>query len=182
MSTVAALVGMIPEGLYLLTSVALAVGVIRWPGGIPLIHGSSAALRPLPRWNLLCVGTIRNLMKAVTPLGRAAPGRDRLPIGAYYRKIEEVERALQKAFGRALKMGAADRRAAVLLLARTCDAEPDPGKPSGWMLTRWFPAGGLWPSQPNPWACQKRGVVKVISPAIRPWTLLTAGGTSPGGH
>ncbi len=59
-STVGALVGMIPEGLYLLTSVALAVGVIRLAKNKTLVH-DLGCIETLARIDVLCVdktGTI----------------------------------------------------------------------------------------------------------------------------
>ncbi|MFR2464784.1 MAG: cation-translocating P-type ATPase, partial [Clostridia bacterium] len=59
-STVAALLGMIPEGLYLLTSVALAVSVIRLARHKTLVH-EMGCIETLARVDVLCVdktGTI----------------------------------------------------------------------------------------------------------------------------
>ncbi len=59
-STVAALIGMIPEGLYLLTSVALAVSVLRLARRKTLVHDMSS-IETLARVDVLCVdktGTI----------------------------------------------------------------------------------------------------------------------------
>ncbi len=59
-STVAALIGMIPEGLYLLTSVALAVSVIRLAQKKTLVH-ELGVIETLARVDVLCVdktGTI----------------------------------------------------------------------------------------------------------------------------
>ncbi len=59
-STTAALVGMIPEGLYLLTSLALVAGVIRLSGRGTLVH-EMACIETLARVDVLCVdktGTI----------------------------------------------------------------------------------------------------------------------------
>ena len=59
-STVAALIGMIPEGLFLLTSVALAVSVVRLAQNRTLIHEMNA-IETLARVDVLCVdktGTI----------------------------------------------------------------------------------------------------------------------------
>lgn len=53
-STVAALIGMIPEGLFLLTSVALAVSVIRLARNRILIHEMNA-IETLARVDVLCV-------------------------------------------------------------------------------------------------------------------------------
>jgi len=58
--TVGALVGMIPEGLYLLTTIALAVGVIRLAQNRTLVHELSC-IEALARVDVLCVdktGTI----------------------------------------------------------------------------------------------------------------------------
>ena len=59
-STVAALIGMIPEGLYLLTSVALAVSVVRLAQKKTLVHDMNS-IETLARVDVLCVdktGTI----------------------------------------------------------------------------------------------------------------------------
>lgn len=59
-TSVAALVGMIPEGLYLLTSIALAVSVIRLAQKKTLVH-ELGCIETLARVNVLCVdktGTI----------------------------------------------------------------------------------------------------------------------------
>lgn len=59
-SMVAALIGMIPEGLYLLTTVALAVSVMRLASRSTLVH-DLAAVETLARVDVLCVdktGTI----------------------------------------------------------------------------------------------------------------------------
>lgn len=59
-SVVAALIGMIPEGLYLLTSIALAVSVMRLAKQKTLVHEMSA-IETLARVDVLCVdktGTI----------------------------------------------------------------------------------------------------------------------------
>lgn len=59
-STVAALVGMIPEGLYLLTSVALAVSVMKLSRNKTLVHDMNC-IETLARVDVLCVdktGTI----------------------------------------------------------------------------------------------------------------------------
>ena len=72
-SMVAAVIGMIPEGLYLLASVALVVSVLRLASKKVLVHDMKC-IETLARVNVLCVdktGTItENTMKvtAVTPL------------------------------------------------------------------------------------------------------------------
>jgi cation-transporting ATPase E len=71
--TVAALVGMIPEGLYLLTSVALAVSVVRLAQKETLVH-ELGCIETLARVNMLCVdktGTITEptmLVEEILPL------------------------------------------------------------------------------------------------------------------
>lgn len=69
-STVAALIGMIPEGLYLLTSVALAVSLIRLAQRKVLAHDMSC-IETLARVDVLCVdktGTITEArMQAAEP-------------------------------------------------------------------------------------------------------------------
>lgn len=72
-SMVGALIGMIPEGLYLLTSVALAVSVARLAGKKTLVHEMSA-IETLARVDVLCVdktGTITQpemTVREVVPL------------------------------------------------------------------------------------------------------------------
>ncbi|MCF0120227.1 MAG: HAD-IC family P-type ATPase, partial [Oscillospiraceae bacterium] len=72
-STVAALIGMIPEGLYLLTSVALTVGILRLAKRRTLVH-EMGCIETLARVDTLCVdktGTItENAMtvKGIVPL------------------------------------------------------------------------------------------------------------------
>ena len=69
-STVAALIGMIPEGLYLLTSVALAVSVLRLARKRTLVHDMSS-IETLARVDVLCVdktGTITEPGMAVAGL------------------------------------------------------------------------------------------------------------------
>ena len=76
-SMVAAIVGMIPEGLYLLTSVALAVSVIRLSRQKVLVHNMKC-IETLARVDVLCVdktGTITEpdmQVSAMIPL----PGHD----------------------------------------------------------------------------------------------------------
>lgn len=76
-STAAALIGMIPEGLYLLTTVALAVSVVRLAKKRTLVH-DLGCIETLARVDMLCVdktGTItENKMTALgaKPLGSAS--------------------------------------------------------------------------------------------------------------
>ena len=59
-SMVASLVGMIPEGLYLLASVALVVSVRRLAGKSVLVHENEFVLRHLPE-SIRCVLTRQEL-------------------------------------------------------------------------------------------------------------------------
>lgn len=77
-SMVAAVIGMIPEGLYLLASVALAVSVVRLASKKVLVHDMKC-IETLARVDVLCVdktGTItENTMQvnSVVPLGESDP-------------------------------------------------------------------------------------------------------------
>ncbi len=74
-STAAAIMGMIPEGLYLLTSVALAVSVIRLANKKVLVHDMKC-IETLARVNVLCVdktGTITETKMTVNDLVPLAP-------------------------------------------------------------------------------------------------------------
>ena len=69
-STVASLVGMIPEGLYLLTSLALVVGVLRLAQRKTLVH-EMGCIETLARVDTLCVdktGTITEAKMIVKDL------------------------------------------------------------------------------------------------------------------
>lgn len=104
-SVVAALIGMIPEGLYLLTSVALAVGMLRLARRRVLTQDMNC-IETLARVDVLCVdktGTItESAMEAdaPVPLGNA-PLEDLLR--SYYAAEEpdnDTGRALKARFGR----------------------------------------------------------------------------------
>ncbi len=76
-STVAALIGMIPEGLYLLTSLALATGVIRLARKKTLVH-DLACIETLARVDTLCVdktGTITESKMVVEDVIPLCPNR-----------------------------------------------------------------------------------------------------------
>ena len=107
-STVAALLGMIPEGLYFLTSVALAVGVMRLARGRTLIHEMSA-IETLARVDVLCVdktGTItgpRMEVREVVPLDPGAYSEAEIAdvLGAFYRVADaenDTARAVSERF------------------------------------------------------------------------------------
>ena len=94
-STVAALIGMIPEGLFLLTSVALAVSVIRLARNRTLIHEMSA-IETLARVDVLCVdktGTVTSPqmeVREVVPLDVEAWGEQDIAdaVGAFYKALD----------------------------------------------------------------------------------------------
>jgi cation-transporting ATPase E len=76
-STVAALIGMIPEGLYLLVTVALTVSVIRLAQKKTLVHDMSC-IETLARVDVLCVdktGTITENKMTVSDLVPLIPDR-----------------------------------------------------------------------------------------------------------
>ena len=109
-SVVAALTGMIPEGLYLLTSVALAVSVVRLARGKTLVHEMSA-IETLARVDVLCVdktGTITQpemSVQEVVCLDQADYPQARVEeiFHAYYRGIEadnDTARAMARYFDR----------------------------------------------------------------------------------
>ena len=86
-ATVAALIGMIPEGLYLLTSVALAVSMIRLAGKKTLAQDMNC-IETLARVDVLCVdktGTITEPQMAV---------RELVPLDEEKYPIEAVEEAV----------------------------------------------------------------------------------------
>lgn len=92
---VAALIGMIPEGLYLLTSVALAVSVIRLGQKKTLVHEMSA-IETLARVDVLCVdktGTItcpEMSLQELVCLDEDAYPMDRMEdiLSSYYRAVD----------------------------------------------------------------------------------------------
>jgi cation-transporting ATPase E len=94
-SMVAALIGMIPEGLFFLTSVALAVSVVRLAQNKTLIHEMSA-IETLARVDVLCVdktGTITGPdmeVREVVPLDPDSFPESQLAniLGAFYRAMD----------------------------------------------------------------------------------------------
>ena len=76
-STVAALIGMIPEGLYLLTSLALVAGILRLARKQTLVH-EMACIETLARVDTLCVdktGTITENKMVVEDVDLLCPDR-----------------------------------------------------------------------------------------------------------
>ena len=88
-STVAALVGMIPEGLYLLTSVAMAVSALKLTKQRVLVQDMNC-IETLARVDVLCVdktGTITEPgmeVEQVIPLSKLPPERLEQILGAFY--------------------------------------------------------------------------------------------------
>ena len=109
-SMVAALIGMIPEGLYLLTSVALAVSVMRLGRKKTLVHEMSA-IETLARVDVLCVdktGTItmpEMSVREVVCLDEELYPQDRVEelLSGYYRAVDadnDTARAMAERFDR----------------------------------------------------------------------------------
>lgn len=106
-SMVAALIGMIPEGLYLLTSVSLAVSAARLAGKQVLVHNMKC-IETLARVDVLCVdktGTITEpemVVRELLPIDENADIealRSRVSdFAASQAKDNDTMRALQKAF------------------------------------------------------------------------------------
>ncbi len=107
-AVVAALIGMIPEGLYLLTSVALAVSVMRLAQRKTLVHELSA-VETLAHVDVLCVdktGTITQpemSVREVVPLDeeRCPAAKVEEIFNAYYRAVDadnDTARAMSERF------------------------------------------------------------------------------------
>lgn len=106
-SMVAALIGMIPEGLYLLTSVSLAVSAARLAGKDVLVHNMKC-IETLARVDVLCVdktGTITEpemMVRDLIPLDETADIkalREKVSdFTANMQKDNDTMKALQKAF------------------------------------------------------------------------------------
>ena len=73
-ATVAAVIGMIPEGLYLLASVAMAVSAMRLAMGKVLIHNMKS-IETLARVDVLCVDKTGTITENVMTVKRAIPLR-----------------------------------------------------------------------------------------------------------
>lgn len=107
---VAALIGMIPEGLYLLTSVALAVSVMRLAQKKTLVHEMSA-IETLARVDVLCVdktGTItmpEMSVRELVCLDEEAYPMSRMEdiLSSYYRAVDidnDTARAMAERFSK----------------------------------------------------------------------------------
>lgn len=108
-AVIAALVGMIPEGLYLLTSVALALSVLRLGKSGTLVHEMSC-IETLARVDVLCVdktGTITEPAMRVSQVicldeNRYSEAFVKELMGAYYTEMEadnETAMAMKRYFG-----------------------------------------------------------------------------------
>lgn len=80
-STVAALVGMIPEGLYLLTSIALALGVLRLARQRTLAHELSC-IEALARIDTLCIDKTGTITTGNMRLAQVCPAAGQPPEAA----------------------------------------------------------------------------------------------------
>lgn len=108
-AVVAALIGMIPEGLYLLTSVALAVSVMRLARNKTLIHDMNA-IETLARVDVLCVDKTGTVTKPEMEVAQVVPLDEELgekgaedALNAYCRAVEpdnDTARAMAKRFNR----------------------------------------------------------------------------------
>ena len=93
-SMVAALLGMIPEGLYLLASVALAVSVIRLAKKRVLVHNMSC-IETLARVDVLCADKTGTITENTMQVNDLIPldGRDKEPmlqaVGDFVRNMEK---------------------------------------------------------------------------------------------
>lgn len=106
-SMVAALIGMIPEGLYLLTSVSLAVSAARLAGNRVLVHNMKC-IETLARVDVLCVdktGTITEPEMRVKGILTLTEGADETELRAMISdftasqaKDNDTMKTLQKAF------------------------------------------------------------------------------------
>ena len=85
-STVAGLVGMVPEGLVLLTSVAFAVGVCGWPSERCLVQ-ELPAIEVLARVDVLCVDKTGTITEGTLALAEVQPARRRGPSPASTRAL-----------------------------------------------------------------------------------------------
>ena len=109
-SMVAALIGMIPEGLYLLTSVALAVSVMRLAQRKTLVHQMSA-IETLARVDVLCVdktGTVTQPDMSVQELvcldPQTSPQQVEGVLGVYY-QVMDADNDTAKALARRFQQG-----------------------------------------------------------------------------
>lgn len=106
-AVVAALIGMIPEGLYLLTSVALAVSVLRLAQNRTLIHDMNA-IETLARVDVLCVDKTGTITKPEMEVSQVVPLDEELGekgveevLNAYCRAVEadnDTAKAMVKRF------------------------------------------------------------------------------------
>lgn len=93
-STVAAVIGMIPEGLYLLVSVALTVSVIRLAKKKTLVHDMSC-IETLARIDVLCVDKTGTITENAMSVREVVPlNADRLSLGDIESLLSDYSAAL----------------------------------------------------------------------------------------
>ncbi len=163
-STVAALIGMIPEGLFLLTSVALAVSVVRLAQNRTLIHEMNA-IETLARVDVLCVdktGTVTSpqmQVREVVPLDPESCSDTDITdiLGAFYRVLDpdnDTAKAIADKFPRG--PGWPDRGAVPFTSATKTDITDilgafyrvlDPDNDTAKAIADKFPRGPGWPDR-----------------------------------
>ena len=74
-SMVAAIIGMIPEGLYLLTTIALALGTMRLAKRHVLLHDMKS-IEALARVDVLCVDKTGTITEAGMEVAKIVPAKD----------------------------------------------------------------------------------------------------------
>ena len=115
--TVAALVGMIPEGLYLLTSIAMAASALKLSRQKVLVQDMNC-IETLARVDVLCVDKTGTITEPVMEVDNVIPLTGEDPqvledvLAAYYYNIEpdnDTDRAMQEMFARSSDWQSAGR-------------------------------------------------------------------------
>ena len=94
--TVAAVIGMIPEGLYLLASVAMAVSVMRLAMNKVLVHNMKS-IETLARVDVLCVDKTGTITENTMTVKRAVPLRPAAAAGEPDKAAEEAAESAEGA-------------------------------------------------------------------------------------
>ena len=94
-SMIAALIGMIPEGLYLLTTVALAVSAVRLANKQVLLHNLKC-IETLARVDTLCVDKTGTITEPVMQVSGVIPLADKLTEDALKNEISDFVRNMTK--------------------------------------------------------------------------------------
>ena len=175
-STVAALCGMIPEGLYLLVSVALAVGVLRLARQRTLVH-EMACIENLARVDTLCLDKTGTLTEgslraeALLAVGNAAP-QDNAPGSAIMGNAAPENAAPGDLAAKSAAPDAAEARLAALLggFARAAAA------PNATIraLADAYSAPPLASTQQVPFSSQRGWSAQFVPDAPGVWYLLGA--------